>query len=437
MTGGAQVQRALNSRSYYSAEGKLRAYQEYDDRHDTGVRAGVWEEYRYDPLGRRVMVRTRRPSSLCTVDAQTCITSLTRTVWSGDQILWELKSAEGSYGSEAGGQVSYTHAGGIDRPLAIWKQGVGSIITHQNWRGQFARGTFWDGRLSDCTSSDTTWCVPVPWPGYTTTAWHDGVATIPRTGKEHYWFGSLAAGMRDASGQMYMRNRYYDPQTGQFTQTDPIGLAGGLNAYGFAAGDPVTYSDPYGLCPPVLCGAALGAVTGAGIKMAINAATDRPLMEDVGKWAIGGAAVGATLGLGYSVFGAQGMAAASPWVLPATARGVEIEQRLGANLPQNFPTIDRFVNGVATSIKSVDLGAKTYQNGAALLGRLNGYVNAVANFSGGRSAGVTVRGSEVTERVLHVAIPAGRMTSAQQEAFATATARAAQRGVHVFTSVVP
>ncbi len=55
--------------------------------------------------------------------------------------------------------------------------------------------------------------------------------------------------MRDASCQMYMSNRYYDPATGQFTQTDPIGLAGGLNAYGFAAGDPVTYSDPYGLCP--------------------------------------------------------------------------------------------------------------------------------------------------------------------------------------------
>jgi uncharacterized protein RhaS with RHS repeats len=44
-----------------------------------------------------------------------------------------------------------------------------------------------------------------------------------------------------------MRNRYYDPATGQFTQADPIGLAGGLNAYGFAAGDPVSYSDPYGL----------------------------------------------------------------------------------------------------------------------------------------------------------------------------------------------
>jgi RHS repeat-associated protein len=65
--------------------------------------------------------------------------------------------------------------------------------------------------------------------------------------------GSLATGMRDASGQLYMRNRYYDPQTGQFTQPDPIGLAGGLNSYGFAAGDPVTYSDPYGLSAESNC----------------------------------------------------------------------------------------------------------------------------------------------------------------------------------------
>jgi hypothetical protein len=48
---------------------------------------------------------------------------------------------------------------------------------------------------------------------------------------------------------MYRRNRYYDPKTGRFTQEDPIGLAGGLNTYGFADGDPVSYDDPYGLCP--------------------------------------------------------------------------------------------------------------------------------------------------------------------------------------------
>jgi RHS repeat-associated protein len=76
-----------------------------------------------------------------------------------------------------------------------------------------------------------------------------GRGASPSAGYEHYWIGSLANEMRDASGQMYMRNRYYDPQTGQFTQMDPIGLSGGLNVYGFAAGDPVSYSDPYGTCP--------------------------------------------------------------------------------------------------------------------------------------------------------------------------------------------
>ena len=39
----------------------------------------------------------------------------------------------------------------------------------------------------------------------------------------------------------------YDPQTGRFTQEDPIGLAGGVNAYGFGNGDPVNFGDPFGL----------------------------------------------------------------------------------------------------------------------------------------------------------------------------------------------
>lgn len=29
----------------------------------------------------------------------------------------------------------------------------------------------------------------------------------------------------------------------------PVGLAGGMNLYGFASGDPVNFSDPFGLCP--------------------------------------------------------------------------------------------------------------------------------------------------------------------------------------------
>jgi RHS repeat-associated protein len=63
------------------------------------------------------------------------------------------------------------------------------------------------------------------------------------------WLGSLVQDQREASGLLFRRNRYYDPATGQFTQQDPIGIAGGMNLYGFANGDPVNFSDPFGLCP--------------------------------------------------------------------------------------------------------------------------------------------------------------------------------------------
>jgi RHS repeat-associated protein len=258
-TGGYQLLRVVDGRSYYGHDGKLRAFQQYDDNFGSSSPkgSGLWEEYRYDPLGRRIEVATRRPTELCNAPGYTCISSVTRFVWWGDQLLWEMKSPQGTYPPEAGGTVSYTHAGGIDRPLAIWKSDVGTIIPHENWRGQMARSTFGMrtaelagtiGMNADCTSSQPqNGCVRVQWPGWNTSAWHEGTARPETIGYEHYWMGSLAVGMRDASGQMYMRNRYYDPQTGQFTQPDPIGLAGGMNVYGFAQGDPVSYGDPYGL----------------------------------------------------------------------------------------------------------------------------------------------------------------------------------------------
>ncbi|HYW12858.1 MAG TPA: RHS repeat-associated core domain-containing protein [Longimicrobium sp.] len=248
--------RTVDARSYYGMDERLRAFQKYDmvPTGSQGRTSGLFEEYRYDPLGRRVAVRTRRPAAMCN-QPQQCYTSTTFFVWAGDNLLWEIKNTDGAGAPpESRGVVSYFQAGGIDRPLVIWKNTVGSIVTHQNWRGQFSRGTWGEGtgrvgQSSDCTG---TWpqqieCVPVPWPGWNTNAWHDDAAKPQTVGTETYWLGSLSVGMRDASGQMYMRNRYYNPQTGQFTQPDPIGLAGGLNSYGFAAGDPVSYSDPYGL----------------------------------------------------------------------------------------------------------------------------------------------------------------------------------------------
>jgi RHS repeat-associated protein len=249
-------------RSYYDGLDKLAVAEKYSS--DSTSKDGGFEEYRYDALGRRVLRRWRGYWAC----ANPCYNSIDRTVWDGNQILIELRQdgsdllspaeLETDRGGPAGlsrryyGAVAYTHAGGIDQPVDLirydydtpWNSPI-AIIPHDNWRGEPDLGSYANGTSKSLKTlpNGTQDSLRVDWPSKSALATHRLLGTFGYRG----WFGGLVTQQRDGSGQMYMRNRYYDPATGRFTQEDPIGLAGGLNAYGFASGDPISYSDPFGL----------------------------------------------------------------------------------------------------------------------------------------------------------------------------------------------
>jgi RHS repeat-associated protein len=246
------------ARSYYGADGLLRVHQVMHDVVDhtaqpaePGDPWGAYEEYWYDALGRRVLKRSVQADPVCKYGGR-CYSSIERVVWDGMQIVWEVRQADAGDTKDPGGSplsgqtghIGYVYAGGGDTPLGIVRNDV-TIALHRNWKGLVTFATDETGDATTCAPASFSGCESVSFPG---TSWNASLANNGSLATET-WYGTVTMGFQDRTGMMYRRNRYFDPSGGQFTQADPIGVAGGLSVYAYAGGDPVNFSDPLGLCP--------------------------------------------------------------------------------------------------------------------------------------------------------------------------------------------
>jgi RHS repeat-associated protein len=71
-------------------------------------------------------------------------------------------------------------------------------------------------------------------------------------------------------GLNYNYYRDYDPATGRYVQSDPIGLEGGVNTFAYANSNPVTYFDALGSKVGLRC-RSVGALGNPGVKGSIAA----------------------------------------------------------------------------------------------------------------------------------------------------------------------
>lgn len=202
-------------------------------------------EFWYDGLGRRILMRS---SNNCANDKGTW-----RYFWFGDHVGVKVYNGESTSltsptdvaaadvfwpaltrGAEVAGRGEwFLYGPGTDNLVgSLYFNAVGYTAAKRRLFYKDYRGSV----------------VAVIQPDLTSAGVNSGAAYTPFGSGGGSAEGTAGYNAAEASGGLlYMRNRWYDPNSGRFTQEDPVGFAGGINLYAYAGNDPVTYSDPFGL----------------------------------------------------------------------------------------------------------------------------------------------------------------------------------------------
>ncbi len=108
-----------------------------------------------------------------------------------------------------------------------------------------------------------------------------------------------------ATGFNYNYFRDYDPSTGRYVQSDPIGLSGGISTYGYVSGNPMTRVDPLGLVDVRLERDAQLYAAGVIKELPKRQLPSKCELEARSDWAINMTEVGAIAGFALDVAGIE------------------------------------------------------------------------------------------------------------------------------------
>jgi RHS repeat-associated protein len=189
--------------------------------------------YSYDHAGRRV--------SRSTVDSANTATQVTtQYLYNGSQAIGEVRDGVLAASIISGVGVddaiaritSNTGVGGSTEIKSYLTDALGSVIaqlkTDQSIEVGYVYSPYGQSLKAGVES------------GNSSTA-----NTIQYTGREN----DGAQGGTNGGELYFYRARYYDPVLKRFISQDPIGLASGANFYQYVEGNPISLTDPSGLCP--------------------------------------------------------------------------------------------------------------------------------------------------------------------------------------------